>query len=91
MHEDSSDVFAEMDALFDQFFSKMSGNFGMTGMGFPSPGILLQEFSEEPDEPAPAEVEEVTEVQFREPVPKCSRIRTERRLSWNSPVSQRIT
>jgi HSP20 family molecular chaperone IbpA len=70
MYDDSPDVFAEMDELFDHLFSRMSGNYGMAGMGLPSPGTLVQEYAEEPEEPASAEV---ADSPFKEPVPEIFR------------------
>jgi HSP20 family molecular chaperone IbpA len=67
MYNDPLDAFAEMDELFDHLFSKVSGNFGMTGMEFPSPAIPESDYAEEPEEPVPAET---AEEQFREPVPE---------------------
>ena len=67
MYRDPLDAFAEMDELFDHLFPKVSGNFGMTGMGFSSPGVILKDYTEELPEPAPAEA---ADVQFREPVPE---------------------
>jgi HSP20 family molecular chaperone IbpA len=68
MYNDSLDVFAEMDEIFDKLFSRVSGNFGMRERGFSSPGTTLADFDEEStDEPVQAEIEEG---QFREPVPE---------------------
>ncbi len=89
MYRDSLDMFAEMDELFDHLFSRVSGNFGMREMEFSSPDTSPADFTEEPaDEPVQAEIEEG---QFRERFPKCSRTRTGQKLSWNFPVSPRIT
>ena len=73
MDEDSLDVFAEMDEMFDHLFSRVSGNFGIGEMGFSSSRTILADFSEEPaDEPVPMQAE-IEEGLFREPVPEVFR------------------
>ena len=73
MYEDSLDVFAEMDEMFDHLFSRVSGNFGIGERGFSSPPTALADFTEVPAdelEPMKAETEEGL---FREPVPEVFR------------------
>jgi HSP20 family molecular chaperone IbpA len=70
MYNDPLDAFAEMDELFDHLFSKVSGNFGMAGMEFSSPGMPVPDYAEESVEPVPAED---GEDQVREPVPEIFR------------------
>ena len=69
MFRDPLDAFAEMDELFDHLFSKVSGNLGMAGMEFSSPGTLVSDYDEDPEEPG-AGPADVAGGQLREPVPE---------------------